>query len=78
MSDLVPKKPTHKLKAKLRDGSATNDVGVAWMRQDGSFSVQLNVGVSLRWDDPLILSLFPIGRTALDVARELNEPKTES
>lgn len=56
----APKKPTHKLRVKLRDGERAADVGCGWQREDGSLGIQLNPGVVLKWDDPLFISLFPV------------------
>lgn len=71
MASKPPVKPTHKIRVKVRDSDRTSDVGVAWDRGDGSFSLQLNIGTVLKWDDPLFISLFPLPKSALDVAREL-------
>lgn len=74
MANKHPVKPTHKIRVKVRDTDRSSDVGVAWDRGDGSFSLQLNIGTVLKWDDDLHISLFPLpnkGKTALDVSREL-------
>ncbi len=72
-----PLKPTHKIRAKVRDSDRTSDVGVAWDRGDGSFSLQLNIGTVLKWDDSLFISLFPLPKSALDVARENYDPRDQ-
>lgn len=53
------KRPTHDLKAVPRAGGRGGIVGAAWLNDDGSFSIQLNTGIALRWDDGLLLRAFP-------------------
>jgi hypothetical protein len=54
------RKPDYRLRVKERDGKATATVGAAWSGKNGSISVRLSPGVSLVWNDGLLLTLFPI------------------
>ena len=57
---MTPKKPaTHDVKVKERNGTRTGIVGGAWANEDGSFSIRLNPGVRLSWDDDLFVTLWP-------------------
>jgi hypothetical protein len=38
--------------------SKKSTVGAAWLNDDGSISITLNAGVSLRWDDGLMITAF--------------------
>lgn len=55
------KKPDFNLSAKPRDGRLGGKVGAGWKNTDGSISIQLNVGVTLSWNDELFIGLFPAG-----------------
>lgn len=61
----IVSRPTHFIKAKLREELAnkdalTNIVGVAWYDPITKIiSIELKVGVSLSWDDGLKLTAFP-------------------
>jgi len=54
-----PKRPTHTIKVKEKEGSAQGEVGRAWLNDDGSLSIQLNPGVVLSWNDGLLITAFP-------------------
>ena len=61
------KKPDLLLKVRVREGAGgpghpdgkTATVGACWMNADGSINVQLNVGVTLAWNDGLQITAFP-------------------
>lgn len=56
-----PRRPDFTLRARLAGETGHwNAIGAAW-RLDGSegFRINLNVGIQLRWDDPLVICLFP-------------------
>jgi hypothetical protein len=75
---MAGRRPTHNLKIKARSGCRESDsavVGGAWLNADGSMSIQLNVGVVLRWNDDVAITAFarsPDDGTRLN-ARSLNE-----
>lgn len=57
-----PLPATHNLKVKVKSGPREGDqstVGGAWLNADGSMSIRLDVGVTLRWDDELMITAFP-------------------
>lgn len=58
MTAFSPGKPTHRLRVK--EGKNTATVGVAWVCDDGSFTIRLNPCVVLDWKDNVLLKLFPI------------------
>ena len=60
----MSKRPTHRIKALKPQTSETakvyNEVGAGWVNDDGSFSISLNVGVTLSWNDGLTVTAFPV------------------
>lgn len=55
----MAKKPTHIIKVMDRaDKKNVGRVGVAWLNQDGTISITLNVGVTLSWNDGLMITAF--------------------
>jgi hypothetical protein len=57
-----PSKPTHIIKAMVRaDEKKTGRVGAAWLNADGSISIHLDVGVTLSWNDGLMITAFENG-----------------
>ena len=66
-------KPTHRLKAKVRtddNSGAYGDVGAAWLNENGSLSVRLNIGIVLDWRDNCLLTLFPSEASASTETKE--------
>lgn len=57
-----PSKPHMRMRVKTPDGQ-TGTVGSAWVRDDGSLLVKLHAGVTLSWNDGMIISLFPATNT---------------
>jgi len=53
--------PDYYLKVKVndREDKATTLAGAAWVKQDGVIRLRLDPGITLRWNDDLILTLFP-------------------
>ena len=64
-----PLRPTHRIKALDQRMKSSNkskaarssEIGVGWANTDGSMTIRLNVGVSLRWDDEIVITAFPAG-----------------
>jgi len=63
----VPRKPDYKIKVQTPQ-KRSGEVGIGWLNQDGSVSIRLNPGVSLRWDDDLSIVAFPVGDDAVSPA----------
>jgi hypothetical protein len=57
--DQTSTKPTHVLMGRLGNAKHGNRLGVCWLNRDGSLAVRLNVGVTLSWNDGLLLRAFP-------------------
>lgn len=58
----MSKQATHNLKVKVKSGhreGSTSIIGGCWLNNDGSLSIQLNVGVTLKWDDNIHITAFP-------------------
>ena len=57
-------KPTHRLRVRVAalDGSnaPSATIGAAWQREDGSFLIKLDPCVVIRWDDAVVIGLFPV------------------
>lgn len=62
MAKLESRSPDYRIRAKQRNGAAGGTVGVGWKNENGSFSIALNVGIVLKWDDDLIITAFPIDK----------------
>lgn len=58
-----PAKPTHRIKAKVKDSLDTASIGVAWLNDNMSMTIRLNVGVSIAWNDELVITAFPVGES---------------
>jgi hypothetical protein len=57
-----PAKPTHRIKAKTKgDTLDTATIGVAWLNENMSMTIRLNVGVTIAWNDELVITAFPVG-----------------
>ena len=58
---MAARSPDYVLKVKLKDASGQGRVGVAWKNEDGSLSVQLDVGTVLDWrlSREAHITLFP-------------------
>lgn len=55
----MKRKPDYKLRLRDRDTKSTSPrSGVGWKNDDGSISLQLDIGVVIRWDDPVNITLF--------------------
>jgi len=53
-------KPDFYVVAKPKEGDMKGSrVGAAWHNNQGGISISLNVGVDLRWDDNLFITLWP-------------------
>lgn len=57
---MTPKKPTHLLKVKERDGNHKGTIGVGWLNNDGSISIALNPCTCIQWTDDVTINLFPV------------------
>lgn len=58
---MKPKRATHDVKIKEKHGKRSGTVGAAWVNDDGSFSIQLNAGVTLSWQDDVYITVWPRG-----------------
>ena len=56
----MSRKPDYKLKVLNKKTSEKGEVGAAWLNEDGSISIQLNMLVVLKRKKNLVLTLFPI------------------
>jgi hypothetical protein len=55
----TPTRPTHTIKVMDRATKQKGGrVGAAWLNKDGSISIQLDVGISLSWNDGLMITAF--------------------
>lgn len=52
-------KPDYQLSAWEPNTKRSRVVGAAWVRAKGHVSIRLDVGTVLRWDDGLVLTMFP-------------------
>jgi hypothetical protein len=54
-----PTRPTHVIKVMDRStGRKGGRVGAAWVNPDGSISIHLDTGVTLSWNDGLMITAF--------------------
>ncbi len=57
-----PTKPTHRIKARTKgETQDTATIGTAWLNENKSMTIRLNVGVTISWSDDLTITAFPVG-----------------
>lgn len=55
----TPTKPTHTIKVMDRATKKKGGrVGSAWLNKDGSISISLDTGITLSWNDGLMITAF--------------------
>lgn len=62
----MPRKPDFWVKAMNKDTNEKSKVGAAWLNPDKSVSIDLNPFVVLTAGKELVITLFPIDRTAIN------------
>ena len=56
--DFTPRRPEYNVVVSEGPGHHWNRVGGAWLTDNGGFSIKLNPGVTLSWDDGLKIMMF--------------------
>ena len=64
------RRPDHMLSVRVKGSEERGKCGVAWARDNGTFTIQLFPGTVLSWKDNLVITLFPIARLEAYVRAE--------